>query len=120
MEFIYALRNHIAYGKVRNQNGEFVEASLESIAAAVRNTMEIPDDIKSSIVNAPGEGSYPAASFTWLSFLVISPMPPSGRRSPISYGGCSAPANCNLPPLGYLALPKDIVSIKGDAIARIH
>src|SRR5262249_28248412 len=66
VEYIYALQNHLNYGKVRNQNGEFVQASLESTAAAVRHLAETRDDLKVSVVNAPGAGSYPIASFTWL------------------------------------------------------
>ena len=38
VEFIYALQNHLSYGRVRNRNGEFVSASLESIAAAVSHS----------------------------------------------------------------------------------
>ena len=36
VEFIYALQNHLSYGRVRNRNGEFVIASLESIAIHLR------------------------------------------------------------------------------------
>ena len=41
VEFIYALQNHLSFGKVRNRNGEFVEASLESIAIAAGQSIEI-------------------------------------------------------------------------------
>ena len=66
VEFIYALQNHLSYGKVRNANGEFVGASLESVAVAVSNSVQMRDDLKASIVNPPGAGAYPIASFTWL------------------------------------------------------
>ena len=36
VEFIYALQHHLSFGKVRNRNGEFVAASLESIGVAAR------------------------------------------------------------------------------------
>jgi ABC-type phosphate transport system substrate-binding protein len=32
VEFIYALQNHLTYGSVRNRDGKFVSASLETIA----------------------------------------------------------------------------------------
>ena len=57
VEFIYALQNHLSFGKVRNQNGEFVGASLESIAVAVDHAAPMDDDFKVSIVNAPGAGA---------------------------------------------------------------
>jgi hypothetical protein len=49
-----------------NHDGEFVEASLESIAAAVEHPTQIRDDFRGSIADAPGEGAYPIASFTWI------------------------------------------------------
>jgi phosphate ABC transporter phosphate-binding protein len=120
VEFIYALQHHIAYGKVRNQNGEFVEASLESIASAVRNTMEIRDDIRSSIVDAPGEGSYPIASFTWI--VVPSHIADDSKRTALIalLRWMLGPGQKQSAALGYLALPKDIVGMEEDAIARIH
>ena len=66
MEYNYALQNHLGYGKVRNRAREFVEASLESIAAALNHRGEVPEDFKLLLVNVPGAGAYPIASFTWL------------------------------------------------------
>ena len=51
VEYIYALQNHLSFGKVRNRNGEFIAASLESIAVAASDAVEIRDDL----VNAPGD-----------------------------------------------------------------
>ena len=47
----------VSFGKVRNQHGEFVEASLESIALAASG--EIRDDSKMSLVNAKRGGGIP-------------------------------------------------------------
>ena len=66
VEFIYALQNHLSYGKVRNRSGEFVEASLRSMAVAASQTVEMTDDLKVSIVDAAGAGAYPISSFTWI------------------------------------------------------
>jgi ABC-type phosphate transport system substrate-binding protein len=66
VEFIYALQNHLSYGRVRNRNSEFVPASLESIAAAASHSMKISRDFNVSIVDAPGAGVYPISSLTWI------------------------------------------------------
>jgi phosphate transport system substrate-binding protein len=50
VEFIYALRNKLSFGKVRNRNGEFVEASLESMAVAASQSVAMSDDLKISLV----------------------------------------------------------------------
>ncbi len=120
VEFIYALQNHLSFGRVRNQNGAFVTASLESIAAAATNAMEPAGDFKVSIVDAPGAGSYPIASFTWLVFPAH--IVDSAKRSAImaflqwmlSSGQKQAAA------LGYLPLPQNWIAKEQAAIARIQ
>jgi phosphate transport system substrate-binding protein len=120
VEFIYALQNHLSYGRIRNQNGEFVEASLESIAAAVGHSSQIRDDFKASIVDAPGEDAYPIASFTWI--VVPTHIADEAKRSSITafLKWMLGPGQRQAAALGYLALPKEIVAKEEDAIARIH
>lgn len=120
VEFIYALQNHLSYGRILNQNGEFVEASLESIAAAVNHSPDIHDDFKGSIVNAPGEGSYPIASFTWI--VVPTHIADDAKRSAITafLKWMLGPGQRQAAALGYLALPKDIVTREQAAIAKIQ
>jgi phosphate transport system substrate-binding protein len=120
VEFIYALQNHIGYGKVRNQNGEFVEASLESIAAAVHHSMDIRDNFKTSIIDAPGAGSYPIASFTW--FVVPTHIADASKRAALTVflRWMLGPGQRQAAALGYLALPKEIVIKEEDAISGIQ
>ena len=82
VEFIYALQNHLSFAKVQNKRGEFVAAGLESIAAAVESVASPSSDFKVSLVEAPGPGAYPIASFTWfLSSRLTSRTTPSESRS---------------------------------------
>ena len=120
VEYIYALQNHLSYGRVRNKNGEFVEASLESIAAAVGHSAHTRDDFKASIVDAPDEGAYPIASFTWI--VVPSHIADDAKRSAITafLKWMLGPGQRQAAALGYLALPKEAVAKEEDAIARIH
>lgn len=66
VELIYALQSKIDFGLVKNAAGKFVKGSLESTTAAAASATDIPDDFRVSITNAPGDKSYPIASFTWL------------------------------------------------------
>jgi phosphate transport system substrate-binding protein len=120
VEFIFALQNHLSFGKVRNQKGEFVEASLESIHAAAFNAMEPGDDFKVSIVNAPGAGSYPIASFTWL--VVPAHIPDVTKRMAMSdfLRWMLGPGQRQAAALGYLALPDRLVGRVESAIGGIH
>jgi phosphate transport system substrate-binding protein len=120
VEFIYALQNHLSYGRIRNRNGEYVEASLESIAAAVGHSPGLRDDSKGSIVDAPGEGSYPLASFTWI--VVPAHITDDAKRSAIAtfLKWMLGPGQRQAAALGYLALPREVVSREEAAIAGIH
>ena len=120
VEYIYALQNHLNYGKVRNRNGEFVEASLESIAAAVSNSVQNRDDLNVSIVDAPGAGSYPIAAFTWI--IVPAHVPDDAKWTAITsfLRWTLGPGQRQAAALGYLALPKEIVGMEADLVAMIH
>ena len=120
VEYIYALQNHLSYGTVRNRNGEFVGASLESIAAAVSRSVDIRDDFNVSIVDPPGPGAYPIASFTWL--VVPARVEDDTKRNAIEafLQWMLGPGQRQAAALGYLALPKDIVTKEENAMARIH
>jgi phosphate transport system substrate-binding protein len=120
VEFIYALQNHIDYGRVRNRNGEYVEASLESIASAVRHAMEIRDDFKGSIVDPPGQGAYPIATFTWL--VVPTHVSDDGHRGAIKafLRWMLGPGQRQAAALGYLGLEREIVTREEEEIATIQ
>ena len=120
VEFTYALQNHLNYGKVRNRAGEFVEASLESIAAAVSRASGMSDDFKASIVDAPGTGVYPIASFTWL--VIPNHIASDAARNAITalLKWMLGPGQQQAAALGYLPLPRDLVTRETEALARIR
>jgi len=67
VELIYAEANKLPYAEVKNAGGQFVKPSLESVTqAAASAKFEKNTDFRVSITNAPGQGAYPIASFTWL------------------------------------------------------
>jgi len=67
VELSYALLNKLPYGLVQNKAGRFIDPSLESTtAAAAGAASSMPDDLRVSIVNAPGENAYPIAGYTYI------------------------------------------------------
>lgn len=67
----YALTNSIAYGKVQNPSGNYILASVNNSAAALKDanpTLPVGsgDWYNISALNAPGAGDYPIVSFTYL------------------------------------------------------
>jgi phosphate transport system substrate-binding protein len=119
MELAYAKQNRIAYAHVRNAAGQFVEPTVESTTSAADAALaKLPPstDYRVSIVNAPGAGSYPIASFTWL-LVYRNPADAAKARKlndflkwALTEGEASASA------LDYAPLP---VSLSRALIARI-
>lgn len=120
VELIYAVKNQLPYGKVKNESGEFVKADLASVAAAAAALKSMPADFRVSIANEPGKGVYPISTFTWL--LVPSRISDSSKRNAIvgflkwalTRGQNSVEA------LDYAKLPQQIVVQEEKQIARIQ
>ncbi len=66
LELIYAIKNKLPYGNVKNKSGEFVKADLASVTAAAAALKTMPADFRVSITNGEGKGVYPISTFTWL------------------------------------------------------
>jgi phosphate transport system substrate-binding protein len=66
VEAQYAIESRIPFGLVLNGSGNFIKASAESLTEACRS-VEAPefDKFSASLTNAPGEHSFPIASFDW-------------------------------------------------------
>jgi phosphate transport system substrate-binding protein len=112
LEFIYALRNELSYGAVKNAAGKFVRPDLDSIGAAARSLAKGEP--------AASRDAYPIASFTWL--LVRSPMSAGEKRERLaafldwafSSGQRQAAA------LGYVALPEELAAEERTVAARFR
>lgn len=74
VELIYALQNKIQYGAVKNRAGKYVLATLESVTKAAEGALKnVPDDLRYSITDAPGEDAYPISGTTWAVVYVKQP-----------------------------------------------
>jgi phosphate transport system substrate-binding protein len=120
VELIYALQNKISYGSVKNADGKFVRASLETVTdAAAGASKAMPPDFRVSITNAPGANTYPIASFTWLLFYED---PKDKDRAKIMvdfFKWALADGQKYCDALGYAPLPKSVVALEEKALAKI-
>jgi phosphate transport system substrate-binding protein len=65
--FEWAKAQNISYAFIKNQAGNFIEPTPETISNAASDfSTSIPTDLRISIVNAPGSNSYPIASFSYI------------------------------------------------------
>jgi phosphate transport system substrate-binding protein len=120
VEIAYAIQNKMTFGKVKNANGEFVQASLASVTAAAAGMKDMPDDFRVSITNAPGKGAYPISSFTWL-------LIPSKIQDPVKKKAIKdflvwmlGDGQKMTEPLLYAPLPKAVVAKELKAIDKIQ
>jgi phosphate transport system substrate-binding protein len=65
VELAYAKQNGLPVAELKNSAGKFVAPSPASVSKAMA-TAKIPDDFRFSMVNAPGEGSYPISGASWV------------------------------------------------------
>jgi phosphate transport system substrate-binding protein len=67
LELGYAERAGLPYATQINRAGKPVRASIQGVSeAAAHSLSEIPGDLRLSITDAPGDGSYPICGFTYL------------------------------------------------------
>jgi phosphate transport system substrate-binding protein len=121
VELIYAVQNNIPYGDVQNKDGAFVRASLQSVSeAAAGAAANMPEDFRVSITNAPGKGSYPISSFTWL--LIPAQIQDANKREAIKafLKWMLTDGQKDAEALTYAKLPVQVVAKETKAIALVQ
>ena len=121
VELIYAIQNKITYGQVQNSSGKFVKANLNSVTEAAAGAVKnMPADFRVSITNAPGAGTYPISSFTWM--LVPRDAKDKSKGAALKafllWGITDGQKNTQ--PLSYAPLAKSVVEKELAALKTLH
>lgn len=67
VELAYASQNKMPVAVIKNQAGNFVSPSLDAITAAAADaSADTPEDLRVSITNGSGAGSYPISAYTYI------------------------------------------------------
>jgi phosphate transport system permease protein/phosphate transport system substrate-binding protein len=126
VELAYAVQNKMTYALIRNQAGNFVDANVETIAAAAANSAEkLPKGDEPwydvSIVNAPGENSYPISSFSYLLvYKDLSYMPEEKAKALVDFlKWAVTDGQKYAEPLYYVPLPEEIQKHNLETISMI-
>jgi phosphate transport system substrate-binding protein len=119
VELIYAVKNHLPYGKVQNKSGEFLKADLASVAAAAAASKEMPPDLRVSITDEQGKGVYPISTYTWL--LVPSKYSDSAKgKAMVGFLKWAITTGQNsVESLDYARLPAQVVALEEKQITQI-
>jgi phosphate transport system substrate-binding protein len=111
VELIYALQNRLGVADVRNSAGVFITPTVPAVTAAAAGIADtIADDLRASIVNAPGADAYPISGFTWL--LAYQEMADQAKAiafTRMAWWAIHEGQSANTE-LGYAPLPQGIVA----------
>lgn len=105
IEYGYAKNNGIPMAELQNKDGNFVLPSDENASATLAN-VELPENLRAFIVNAPGADSYPIVSYSW---MLVYPKyddaeKAKGMEAMIEFGLNQGQEMA--PALGYVPLPE--------------
>jgi phosphate transport system substrate-binding protein len=104
-ELAYADQNKIPYATIKNAAGNFVSPAPDSVSAALA-TATIPDDFRFSMVNAPGDKSYPIAGASWV--LIYQQQKSSGNGLVAFLKWAITDGQKLSPSLDYAPLPDEV------------
>jgi phosphate transport system substrate-binding protein len=110
VELAHAIQHQLNFGLVRNSSGQFIRASLDSVAEAARNSTSA-SALPSSITDPPGKAAYPIATFTWL-LLPLDIQPPAKKAALVEllrWVLTDGQKECSA--LGYAPLPRSIAEL---------
>jgi phosphate transport system substrate-binding protein len=108
VELAYANQNKLAAAIIKNRDGNWVKASLETVSEAAAKA-EIPDDYRVSITNQPGKDAYPIASFTYILVYRDQADPVKGRELLHFFWWAIHDGEKSAAALDYAPLPKPVV-----------
>lgn len=120
VELIYAVKNHLSYGRVKNRAGDFVKADLQSVRAAAEATAgTMPADFRVSITDPSAKGAYPISTFTWL--LIPGRIPDAAKEKAIVgfLRWAITKGQDSVESLDYAKLPPPVVAKEEKSIALI-
>ena len=79
----------------------------------------MPEDFRVSITNAPGQGVYPVASFTWI-LLYENPKDKAQAKIMVDFMKWALTDGQKFAPeMGYAPLPKNVVDMEMKALTKI-
>ena len=110
VELAYAVKNKLPVAELKNQAGEFVTPSFETVTkAAAESVATMPEDLRISITNASGSGAYPIASYVYLLVYAEQSDRAIGAALMDFISWSLNEGQKNAQPLYYSPLPQEVV-----------
>jgi ABC-type phosphate transport system substrate-binding protein len=129
IELAYAITTDTKFASIQDKEGNFIKPSLDSTAAAAAAfAPSLPKGDASwkdiSIVNAPGKGSYPISSFTYLLLYKDLSTNPSIDETKAKdlvdfISWAITDGQTFAPDLGYVPLPDEVVKLNQETLKSL-
>jgi phosphate transport system substrate-binding protein len=117
-ELAYAKQSQLPRAALSNRSGQFVEPTLDSIAAAAES-VPMPDSLHASLADAPAADAYPLSAYTYL--LLYRDLPDEAKGNALArFVWWATHAGQEFTsPLDYAPLPPRVVAIVERAIRAL-
>ena len=111
VELTYAIQNKMPAGEVKNRAGNFVTANVDAVTAAAAGAVTtLPEDLRYSITDAPGDKAWPISGTTWAVLYKDMPAGPE-RTAVVSFLRWAIHDGQKFSgPLDYAQLPPELVA----------
>ena len=120
VELAYAFENKLPYAMLQNKSGKFVEPNIKSTSAAAAGAAKnMPADFRISLVNQPGQDTYPIVGFTWLLVYERQKDPVKGKKLVEFLKWELHKGQKMAAPLLYAPLPDNVVKMVEKVITTI-
>jgi len=115
-----AHRKSLPFGLVQNREMGFVQANLESVIRAAENNLkQIPADLRFSLTDPPGKGSYPISGTTWAIVHLNQTKNNKGRQLVTFLKWLTSDGQLFAEQLLYAKLPTELADKANLAVERI-
>jgi phosphate ABC transporter phosphate-binding protein len=119
IELTYALENNLHFGLVKNREGRFITPNLESVTAAAGAVTDIPADLRLSLIDGPGEDTYPIVGRTYALVHTDQTGNPYGGELLAFLRWATNEGQVQVKDLRYAPLPPELVQRGNAALATV-
>jgi len=119
IELAYAHQNRLPFADLKNAAGQYITPSVSAVTEALAQA-KIPNDFRFSMVNAPGDKTYPIAGATWLLAYQQQKDPAKGKKLVEFLNWAMTKGEAEASALDYAQLPQNVKERVLAEVKTIH
>jgi phosphate transport system substrate-binding protein len=118
VELAYALQNKLSYGVPQNKAGQYLDPKDPAVVQSAMADFgsDLGDTLAISIVDAPGQNSYPVSGYTYLLMYMDNPNCDVAKKLVDFYKWAQSKGTKDATDLNYIPLPD---AVKSQALAKL-